>query len=186
MFCPKCGKEAISTASFCEYCGQQLPVVQTAENQIPQPQQAQTGKKENLVTGAVGALFGAALGAASIILLSQLGYVAALSGLILSVCTLKGYELLGGKLSKKGILICLVIMALTPYFADRIDWAIVVMNAWSDYGVTFGEAFVSIPALIEEEAIEASTYYGNLAMIYLFVILGAFSTLRGLFKKKSK
>lgn len=51
-------------------------------------------KKENLVGGVVGALVGSLLGVASIILLSQMGYVAALSGVIMAVCALKGYELL--------------------------------------------------------------------------------------------
>lgn len=67
-------------------------------------------KKENLVGGVVGALIGSLLGAASIILLSQLGYVAAISGVIMAVCALKGYELLGGKLTKKGVIISVVII----------------------------------------------------------------------------
>ena len=58
--------------------------------------------------GVVGALIGSLLGAASIILLSQLGYVAAISGVIMAVCALKGYELLGGKLTKKGVIISAV------------------------------------------------------------------------------
>lgn len=40
-------------------------------------------KKENLVGGVVGALIGSLLGVASIVLLSQLGYVAAISGVIM-------------------------------------------------------------------------------------------------------
>ena len=203
MNCPKCGKPIQTTASFCEYCG--CPLKQEEARQPVQPAQpaesvqaeahyaepaqqsvatAAPEKKENMVTGIVGALLGAALGGGCIILLSQLGYVAALSGLVLAVCTLKGYELLGGKLSKKGMVICIVLMLVTPYIADRLDWAIVLMNEWSEYGITLGEAFAIIPELVTEEAIEASAYYGNLAMIYLFVLLGAFSTVRGLIKKK--
>ena len=50
---------------------------------------------ENVPMGLLGALVGAALGGASIILLSQLGYIASISGVILAFCTLKGYQLLG-------------------------------------------------------------------------------------------
>lgn len=42
----------------------------------------------------MGALLGSLVGVVSIIIFSQLGYVAALSGVIMAVCTLKGYEML--------------------------------------------------------------------------------------------
>ncbi|MBQ9148674.1 MAG: hypothetical protein IJX69_03810 [Oscillospiraceae bacterium] len=140
-------------------------------------------KKENVITGTVGAFIGAALGAACIILLSQIGYVASISGLVLAVCTLKGYELLGGHLSVKGIIICVALMLITPYMADRIDWAIVIMNTWAEENVTFGQAFAVVPALIADGAIVLSEYLTNLAMIYGFALLGAFATLRKAFKK---
>lgn len=58
-------------------------------------------KKENAVGGIVGALPGSLVGVLCIILLSQMGYVAAVSGVVMAVGVLKGYELLGGKVSKK-------------------------------------------------------------------------------------
>lgn len=60
-----------------------------------QNQQAELGKKENVVAGVVGALLGSLLGVACIVLLGQLGYVAAVSGIVMAICTMKGYELLG-------------------------------------------------------------------------------------------
>lgn len=141
-------------------------------------------KRENVLTGIVGALLGAAIGAGAIILLGQLGYIASISGFILAVCTLKGYELLGGKLSVKGIVISLLLLLVTPYIADRLDWAIVIMNEYSGEGVTFGQAFAAVPALIEEEAIDKNSYITNLLMLYGFTILGAFSTFKGVFQKK--
>lgn len=180
MNCEKCGSP-LSGTTFCENCGH------TNEQPAGSAQQTVTApvsKPENVITGTVGALIGAALGAGSIILLSQIGYIASISGLILAICTLKGYELLGGKLGVKGILISLIFMLATPYLADRLDWAIVVMNAYADEDVTLGQAFAMVPALIEEGAIEESEYIKNLLMIYGFVVLGAFSTVRNLFKKK--
>ena len=170
MNCTKCGNPLPEGTERCDSCG--FPV-KSAE------------KQENMVTGIVGALIGALLGAGSIILLSQLGYVASISGLILAVCTLKGYELLGGKLSGKGIAISIVLMLLTPYVADRIDWAILLMQEFSDYGVTFAEAFALIPELLADGSIEQGTYWTNLLMIYGFALLGAFSTLRTTLKKKA-
>ena len=168
MNCKNCGAQIPEGAELCGSCGQIVPVA---------------AKKENVVTGIVGALLGASLGAGSIILLSQLGYIASISGLILAVCTLKGYELLGGKLSKKGIVISMILMLVTPYLADRLDWAIVIMQAWADYGVTFGEAFVVLPELLADGTVEMSEYIKNLLMIYGFVLLGAFSTLKNTVKK---
>lgn len=168
MNCTKCGALLPEGADCCENCGH-------IQN---------TGvKRENVVTGLVGAFLGSLLGAGCIILLSQLGYIASVSGLVLAVCTLKGYELLGGRLSGKGIVICIILMLVTPYIADRIDWAIVIMQEWSDYGVTLGEAFAVFPELIAEGAIEMGAYIKNLLMIYGFAALGAFTTLRNTFKK---
>lgn len=182
MNCEKCGKPLSGTA-FCEHCGHTSETKSVPAEQAP-VQQTPAAKPENVVTGIVGALIGAAIGGGSIILLSQLGYVAAVSGLILAICTLKGYELLGGKLSAKGIIISLVLMLVMPYLADRLDWAIVVMNAYASEGVTLGQAFAAIPALIEEGMIEQGEYIKSLLMIYGFVALGAFSTVYNLFKKK--
>ena len=140
-------------------------------------------KPENVATGVVGAVIGAVLGGASIILLSQIGYVAAISGFILAVCTLKGYELLGGRLSKKGILISCVLMAITPYIADRLDWAIIIAQTFADEGVTLGMAFAAVHDVIAESDL-LGDYFTSLGMVYLFVVMGAFGTLKGLFKKK--
>ena len=186
MDCEKCGKP-LTGASFCEYCGH--PVQPQAEPQqpvVPETPAEPAKKPENFIAGLVGALIGAAIGGGSIILLSQLGYVASISGLILAICTAKGYELLGGNLSVKGIIVSLVLMLAMPYIADRIDWAIVVLQSFPDEGISFADAFAAIPALIKEGAIEQGEYIKNLAMIYLFVAIGAFSTVFNLLKNKKK
>lgn len=202
MNCEKCGRPLEGSGFFCTYCGhsvsyqdqpvQSQPVQQPVYQQPAQPVQAyQTPapapvpeKRENVFTGIIGALIGAAIGGGSIILLSQLGYVAGLSGLLLAVCTLKGYELLGGKLSTTGIIISIVLMLVTPYIADRMDWAIVVMNQWGGY--TFGEAFALIPDLLKYEYIEMGDYLTSLGMVYLFVVIGAVSTVVTTLKQLKK
>ena len=138
-------------------------------------------KKENLVGGVVGALIGSLLGAASIILLSQLGYVAAISGVIMAVCALKGYELLSGRLSTRGIVIACVLMLVMTYVGDRLDWAITVAKYFE---VSFTDAYRAIPYLIQEEAIEAGDYIGNLLQLYLFTLIGAVPTIIGSLKNR--
>ena len=167
MNCKHCGQELLDGAPICDGCGAAVEA------------QAAPLKLENTLTGTIGALIGALLGGASIILLSQLGYVAAISGVILAVCTLKGYELLGGQLSKRGILISCVLMVIMPYLADRIDWAIWILQEFPDYDLTFADAF----AIVHEVA-DPTSYLSGIGMVYLFVVLGAFGTLKRLFQKK--
>lgn len=130
---------------------------------------------ENVALGFMGALVGAVLGGASIVLLSQLGYVASLSGVLLAFCTLKGYQLLGKSMSKKGIVLCVLLMVVTPFLADWADWAIYLMK---DYDIAFGDAFVFFGELLLGGFVEMDVYLKNLGMIYLFVALGALGTIK--------
>ena len=168
MKCSKCGVEVPMGTQACDNCN--FPV---------KPEE----KQENVVAGIVGAFLGALIGGACIILIGMLGYIASVSGLILAVCTLKGYELLAGKRSGKGIVISILFMLATPYLADRIEWAIVIMQEFAEYGVTFGEGFAAVPELLKDGSIEMGGYIKNLLMIYGFCALGAFATLRNTLKK---
>lgn len=168
MICSKCGNEVPERTARCDQCGFPIKVRE---------------KRENVVAGIVGAFIGALIGAGCIILISQLGYIASVSGLILAGCTLKGYELLGGKLGGKGILISILLMAATPYLADRIDWAILIMQEWAEYGITFAEAFAVFPELLKDGTVEMGGYVQNLLMIYGFTLLGAFAAVRNALKK---
>lgn len=180
MYCPECRNEIRKGATVCGFCGAQIPAA---------------GKKENVLGGVVGAMLGSLLGAACIILLDQLGFVASLSGLVLAICSLKGYELLGGKLSGKGILICIILMLTVPYFANQVSAAISFMGYVAESGdqVSFAHAFAAVPALLSEcgydygmytYTLDSGAYYRGLAMIYGFTVLGAFSTVKNALKKK--
>lgn len=141
-------------------------------------------EEENVVLGILGALVGAVLGGASIILLSQLGYVASISGVILAFCTLKGYELLAKGLSTKGIVICVILMLVTPFAADLLDWGIAVYSQLGDYGYSFTECMLMLPEFFADGTITMGEYLKNLGMIYLFVAIGGFYILKGAFQKK--
>lgn len=195
MNCKKCGELLNENATTCHNCGYSVleepevtPVIEETVVEEPSVEtpvaQVPVQKPENVFTGIIGALIGAALGAGSIILLSQLGFIASISGLILAVCTLKGYELLGNRLSTTGIIVSLLLMLVTPYLADRMDWAIVIMQTYADEGVTLGEAFRAVPYMIQEGGIEQAQYIKSLLMLYGFTALGGFSTVANTFKKK--
>ena len=172
MNCQKCGNEIYENSQFCENCGQPT---QAALDMIPE-------KKENVLLGIIGALIGALLGGASIILFSQLGYVASLSGVILAFCTLLGYNLLGRKLSGFGIVFCIILMVITPYLADRLDWAIVVMKSFGE--ISLLDSFILVPELIKDGSIEKVSYLYTLGKLYLFVAIGGVGTFISRAKKQ--
>lgn len=139
-------------------------------------------KTENFAMGLVGALIGAALGAASIIGLGQLGYIASISGVILAFCTLKGYELLAKGISTKGIIVCAVLMLATPFLADYLNLGITLYRELSPYGATFADCMELLPIALEDSEARGE-YLKNLGMLYLFVVLGGFYIVKNAFKK---
>lgn len=143
-------------------------------------------KKENVVGGIVGALLGSLVGVLCIVVLGQLGYVAALSGAVMAVGVLKGYELLGGKLTKKGIVISIVIMLFMTYLGDRLDWAISLLRegGGADVGYNLFECYRLVPFCLEIGMIKMSAYVGNLVLLYIFLLLGAVPTIISKVKEK--
>lgn len=131
-------------------------------------------KKENFIAGIVGAFLGSLVGVLSIVLLGQLGYVATISGIIMAVCSLKGYELLGGKLSNRGIIVSAVLMIIMVYFGNKLDWAISIAKS-ANIGVI--NALKIMPFLISEKYLDSVSYYTNLVMIYIFAGIGAIPTI---------
>lgn len=173
--CQVCGKDDPSacfvSGGYMHLCPDCFGRIQHDTTMVDSQKQS---KHENVVGGIVGALLGSLLGVLSIVIFSQLGYVAAVSGVIMAVCTLKGYEMLGGKLTKKGIVISVILMILMTLVGDRVDWAIALMK---EVDVDFISAYRAIPQLLKEEIIDMSTYVGSLLMQYLFVLLGAVPTI---------
>lgn len=136
----------------------------------------QQTKHENFVAGVVGAVLGSFLGAVCIILVSQLGYVAVISGVVMGVCTLKGYELLGGTLSRKGVVVSLALVLGMTWLAYQMDCAIEVAR---EAEIDFFEAFRSIGYLLEEGYLNPRYYWGNLIVLYLFTLPGAVPLILG-------
>jgi len=138
--------------------------------------------KPNVLKGILGAFLGALIGGAVIILLSRLGVVSAASGVLLSVCVIMGYLKLGNSFGFPGVIICLAFIAATPYLADRLDWAILIKEAFNEYSLA--EAFRAVPQFIEFGAIDGDVYADSLGQIYLFAAIGAVPTLIKFFRAK--
>ncbi|MCM1182229.1 MAG: hypothetical protein NC337_02510 [Roseburia sp.] len=143
--------------------------------------QEKGSRRGNLVGGIVGAFLGSLIGVLCIVIFSQLGYVAAISGVIMAVCTVKGFELLGGRLNKVGIVICCVIMAVMTWFGNRLDWGILIMK---ESGMSIFDGFQAVPMFRATGRIENSNYLYNMGMTYLFTALGAIPSITSVVKNK--
>lgn len=142
-------------------------------------------KSENVIGGIVGALLGSLLGALAIIVISRLGYVAAISGVIMGVCTLKGYEMLGGKFSKKGVLISCIIMFIMVFLSYQIDSAISLMSVDEYSNIGFFGLFRLLNYAMVTGGINWGSYLPSLLLLYAFTALGAVPTVSNALKKQN-
>ena len=137
-------------------------------------------KKQNrLIMGILGALLGGLVGGVAIVLLGQTGLISAFSGVILGFGTLKGYELLSGKMDKRGLLVCFPVMLAVPYLADRFSWTMVIMK---ELGCSFGSAFLSVHNVISQHGAQAD-YWSTLLFIYAFTVMGTIGTIKQVIKQ---
>lgn len=174
MNCNHCGTTLPEGVSVCTVCGTPVQAATAGPEILP--------VRENVMLGVLGALIGALLGGASIILFSRLGYIASLSGVLIAFATLKGYELLGKGMSKVGLVICFALMVVTPFAAYNLDLLLQCHAEWKVFGLTMRDSVTLLLELLQEDAELLGSYLKELGMIYLFMILGAFSIVRNALK----
>ncbi len=186
-------------APCCQLCGQQMETAGydtkggymhlcpdcagRMRQDVMMAAQQKKEKGENLVGGLVGALLGSIIGVVCIVIFGQMGRVAVASGIVMAVCTLKGYEMLGGKLTKKGIVIGVLMMLVMTYIGDRIGWAIIIVR---ELGGDIFSAFQMVPAFVQWGRIESANYWGNLVLLYVFTVIGAIPTCTSIVKDRKK
>lgn len=137
-------------------------------------EQAKKTRQENVAAGLVGALLGSLAGVLCTVVIGQMGYVTSISGLVMAVGALKGYELLGGRLSKTGAVISSLLILIMTLLAHRLTWAIALTSV---IHVDVLECFRAIPILLKVGTLESAPYWRDLAMLYLFTLLGAVPTI---------
>ena len=138
---------------LCEPCFGQVSEAAAQQNQTKMQ------KQEQVLPGIVGALIGSLIGAVVI---------------VMAICTLKGYEMLGKKLGTPGIIISCVLMLLMIFLAYQADWSI---TAAQFYETDFFTAFRAMMDLIKEGYVDSGDYFGGLAQVYLFAVIGAVPTI---------
>lgn len=135
-------------------------------------QAATKAKKSNFLGGIVGAMLGALIGCVAWILIFRAGYMASIAGLVMAVCAMKGYELLGGHLDRKGVIASIVILIAGVYLSNKIAWSWEAYDALKDLEITFFDVFRNLNAIIMESGLSGE-FYSNLAIGYGLTALGS-------------
>lgn len=141
-------------------------------------------QKSKFIPGIVGAFLGAMIGCIVYFFIWQLGYIAAIAGLITAICAFKGYEMLGGVVDRKGVFACIIMIIFAVFFANQLVWAYEAYSELKEYGFGFFECFRSIKGIISDAGLTGE-YYGNLAMAYFMTVLGSFRSVINAFKSST-
>ena len=151
--------------------------------------------KENILAGAVGAFLFSLVGGILWFVLYQIGYVAALSGLVGVICAVKGYTFFAK--TKNESKTCLVLSVIIAVLVLAISWYLCIgydiylaYQEWFaagevDFTLNFFESVRVIPLFLAEKEILVG-YLANLGLGLLFAGLGVISYLSSREKKMKK
>lgn len=141
--------------------------------------------KEKVFLGTIGAILGALAGALLIALLDKIGFVASISGVVMAYLSLFLYAKFAGILSKKGIIICVVIMVITVFLTEWTLYSIAVYKELSKYSndYYFLDIFLQFYIFLSEPEILRS-FLVNILMLYGFTALGAVPKIKEFSKRK--
>ena len=178
--------------SACESCGSadgeiyalagriHLVCPRCLESMTAQAKADQKSIPGNLPAGIVGALLFSLAGVALWVLVNRLGYIAAICGLVLMVCTFKGYEVFGKKLDMTGIVACILVAVFMGFVSQYICIGMDIYEAFHyDFEITIIDALRAVPSFMLDPSLGLmSAYAPDLIMGYLFMALGSFSFIR--------
>lgn len=153
---------------LCESCKQ------GAAAQLEAVKQNKAMEKSNAFLGSIGAVAGSLIGVALWVLIYQFGFMAGLAGALIVFAAIKGYEILGKYLDKKGVIICMVITVIMVYLANKLSWSIEAYRVFSKEGLqpSFFETYRNLMSLLKLLGITGS-YYRDLMMGYGLTFLAS-------------
>ena len=141
-------------------------------------------QKERIGRGVLGALLGALLGGAVIVFEDRTaGTFSPIFAVAATIAVFQGYRQLAGGLSKRGAVICVIILMAVIAGTNQINCTMEVietvdaLRGW-DFVEVFG-AYEEIPEVREIQ----SWYQGHLLVLYLFCLLGSLPILVRAFRK---
>jgi len=177
--CFLCNKEGrfdsyLVAASSTEIC----PDCINAYNQTIGAIKEENALHGSYLKGLMGALVGALLGSILWLVVSYLGYLAALVAFAMAYLAYNGYKIAGGRYGKGMPLIIIFSIILAIIFSNVAEVAINLMLA-SEIGLTPLEAIRLSPrALFDNELFYVAETWKNIGMGLLFGILGSLGVIR--------
>ena len=151
--------------------------------------------KENVLAGAVGAFLFSLVGGILWFVLYQIGYVAALSGLVGVICAVKGYTFFAKTKNESktclilSVIIAVLVLAISWYLCIGYDIYLAYQEWFAagevDFTLNFFESIRVIPLFLAEKEILVG-YLANLGLGLLFAGLGVISYLSSREKKMKK
>ena len=187
MICPNCDRRIPEDSEICEYCGKPLP--QQEEEEYEEELVLENEPKP--LRGFLGALLGALVSGAVIVLLPRLGLMPAFGGILVAFLVFIGYRLLNKNMTKIGVGVCIMFTLITPYVAHQAIQAIWIMENVKEYegiamNMSFMETFFFVPIAIELDIVNVIEYFMGLLRLYLFTAVGGVAYLGGRWRARRK
>ena|GEM_PF-258605 len=189
-----CSEISGSTQGVSTYFAKGVKIITKAEyaqieREIQEKQESiELRGSANILRGILGALIGAVLGGLLVLFISQLGYITWIGGVAMGFLVMGGYKLLAGRVKITGIIIAAIIMLVSMYLINRLDWALEVqknltpdMFGMEGTKLSLGFAFANVLEIVELIGIQGE-YFQTLAMqmffTFVFGMLSAFGVMQ--------
>lgn len=182
--CFTCHRE--ETPDFAKYNGLYLPICNSCFDNLSagmtQALETYQNQAGNYGAGLFGALVGALVGSIVWVVVGLLGYVAAIAGLAISWAAAKGYQLLGGKVTRVTPWIIGAVSLIALVFAQFTLYTIQFYNELhaQGQGITLLESMSTVMWLVLYDAEMLGYFLKDMALGVVFAGLGAFSIFRNL------
>lgn len=135
-------------------------------------------RKENPLFGIIGAVLGVLIGSVLWVVIGQIGFIAGIAGFAIVFCGMKGYDLLGGRLSRGGIVVCVLLSCLAIAGAEFISLGIAIYrNLGEMYVISLGDSFQLIPELMQDSEMVAGVAK-DLVVGYALAIWASYSNIK--------
>ena len=148
-------------------------------------------RKSNLPLGILGAFLGTIPGVILWVIVAQIGFIAGIVGLVIALGSLKGYELLGKKMSKTGVIVAVIFSAVMLLVAQMIAYLTAFYSGFMEGAagaVTLSQAMELIPIdiafrLLVEDSEVFAAIIKDVLIGYGFTALVTFTTFMNKYKK---
>jgi hypothetical protein len=172
--------------SYAEHNGQALLMcwkcIEKFENEIHQSEEELKSVPNNYLRGILGALIGALLGVLLWVVFGYLGRIAAIAGMAIAFCAIKGYAIMKGKTTPRAVLIICGISLVMMVLAQFISYDVLICKAiiaegdLVDYGKLIRHTF-ELPFMDSEST---QSFIMNMLMGLLFLGAGSWRLIQSL------